>query len=319
MPKFSVIIPNFNHASFLTERISSVLMQTFTDFEVIILDDCSTDNSKEIIEQFRGNKKISSIVYNDTNTGSPFQQWAKGILLATGEWIWIAESDDIANPSFLEKINDQTNLHPVAGLIYTDSKIINNEGLKQIPGNYAAIKNNFLQVEKWDHPYFQHGINELNDSLKYFCSINNVSAAVIKKNVAQSVIENSKLYLLHGDWQFYIGICKNADIAYIPESLNAVRIHSSSHLNKNKNLQRSRLEHFFILESLLEIKELKDKKKVIAFFAEQHLGFGFIRNGIANGLRIPFLYLHHNFKLGCKVLTKVLFIKLTRKKIKHIF
>ena len=73
----SVIIPNYNHSAFLKERIQSVLNQTYSDFELIILDDCSSDKSRDIIESFRSNPKVSHIIYNDRNSGSTFRQWNK--------------------------------------------------------------------------------------------------------------------------------------------------------------------------------------------------------------------------------------------------
>ena len=102
MPTVSVIIPNYNHAPFLKQRIESVLNQSFQDFEMILIDDCSTDGSREIIESYRNNPHVSHIVYNDSNSGSAFLQWNKGIELAKGDWIWVAESDDYAEPTFLE-------------------------------------------------------------------------------------------------------------------------------------------------------------------------------------------------------------------------
>ena len=103
-PLVSVIIPNYNHAQFLKERIDSVLRQWFKDFEIIILDDCSSDNSKAVIEEFKGEDKIVHVEFNEKNSGSPFKQWVKGIELAKGDLIWIAESDDLADSQFLEKI-----------------------------------------------------------------------------------------------------------------------------------------------------------------------------------------------------------------------
>src|SRR5690348_1753899 len=104
MPKVSVIIPNYNHAQYLNQRIDSVLKQTYSDFEVIILDDYSIDNSRDIIEQYRTNKKVSAIIYNEINSGNPFQQWDKGIQLAQGEYIWFAESDDWCELNLLETV-----------------------------------------------------------------------------------------------------------------------------------------------------------------------------------------------------------------------
>ncbi|MBL0334186.1 MAG: glycosyltransferase family 2 protein [Chitinophagaceae bacterium] len=102
MPLVSVIIPNYNHAHCLEARIESVLAQSFSDFEMILLDDASADNSVAIIEKYRSHPKTTQVLLNSINTGSPFAQWQKGLASARGKWIWIAESDDIADPSFLE-------------------------------------------------------------------------------------------------------------------------------------------------------------------------------------------------------------------------
>lgn len=103
IPLVSVIIPNYNYARFLEKRIESVLLQTCTDFEIILLDDASTDNSVFILNKYQTNAHVSYVDINSVNTGSPFAQWQKGIALSRGKYIWIAESDDLASPSFLEK------------------------------------------------------------------------------------------------------------------------------------------------------------------------------------------------------------------------
>lgn len=99
-PLVSVIIPNYNHARFLDERIQSVLNQTYQNFELIILDDKSTDNGLEVINKYKDDSHISHIVVNEENSGSPFKQWHKGFELAKGDWIWLAESDDSCTSVF---------------------------------------------------------------------------------------------------------------------------------------------------------------------------------------------------------------------------
>src|SRR5215218_1678286 len=118
---FSVIVPNFNHGGFLEQRIESILRQTFQDFELIILDDASTDNSMAIIEQYRNHPKVSHIIQNKTNSGSPFRQWIKGIDVALGNWIWVAESDDFADETFLQSAADAIANNPTIGLYYCDT------------------------------------------------------------------------------------------------------------------------------------------------------------------------------------------------------
>src|SRR5579859_5558884 len=103
MPKVSVVIPNYNHARFLRKRIDSVLQQTFQDFELILLDDCSTDDSRSILSSYAADPRVR-LEFNEANSGSPFRQWNKGVRLALGKYIWIAESDDYADTRLLERL-----------------------------------------------------------------------------------------------------------------------------------------------------------------------------------------------------------------------
>src|ERR1700759_2901855 len=125
----SVIIPNYNHSPYLHKRINSVLNQNYKNFEIIILDDCSTDNSKKIIEQYRHNPKVAAIIYNERNNGSPFKQWNKGVEVAHGDFIWIAESDDFADKSFLDKMIKRFNEYrDNIGLCFCQSYRVNDKG-----------------------------------------------------------------------------------------------------------------------------------------------------------------------------------------------
>lgn len=103
MTRVSVIGPNYNHARFLRQRLDSILAQTFQDFELILLDDCSTDESRSIISEYAKNPQVRT-EFNDANSGSPFKQWNKGVRLAQGDYVWIAESDDYAENLFLERL-----------------------------------------------------------------------------------------------------------------------------------------------------------------------------------------------------------------------
>ena len=96
----SVILPNYNHAEFLPERLDSIYNQTYQNLEVIILDDCSTDESVSILNNYKNHPKTAHFVINKENTGSPFIQWEKGFKLVKGDVIWIAESDDYCDLNF---------------------------------------------------------------------------------------------------------------------------------------------------------------------------------------------------------------------------
>src|SRR5256884_5552042 len=123
-PKVSVIVPNYNHAPYLRERLESILTQTYKDFELLILDDGSTDDSYQIIARYERRARVRVLV-NSTNSGSAFSQWNRGISLARGEYVWIAESDDSADPHFLEMLIPVLDETPSLGIAYCQSHLIN--------------------------------------------------------------------------------------------------------------------------------------------------------------------------------------------------
>src|SRR5262245_50376289 len=106
MPKVTVITPNYNHARYLPQRLDSILAQTFADFELIILDDASTDNSREVIQAYAARDPRITAIVNPVNNGSTFKQWNLGLGRARGEYVWFAESDDYAEPTLLEALVD---------------------------------------------------------------------------------------------------------------------------------------------------------------------------------------------------------------------
>ena len=102
-----LIIPNYNYANYINDRIDSILNQKYPIYELIILDDKSSDNSVEIIEEKIKNIKIKypklkiKFIVNKKNSGNVFKQWNKAFTTATGDYIWIAEADDLCSKYFL--------------------------------------------------------------------------------------------------------------------------------------------------------------------------------------------------------------------------
>jgi glycosyltransferase involved in cell wall biosynthesis len=248
----SVIIPNFNHAPYLRQRIDSVLHQTFQDFDITILDDCSTDNSKEVIEEYRGNAKVVSIIYNHQNSGSPFKQWQKGINATTGNWIWIAESDDWCEPNFLETLIG--GIEEKTCLAIAQSLVLNNEG--KILWNSEA-------------EYFHKIISGL-DFVKSKMildnfGIPNVSMCIFKKSAYLNIDNEFTNYKFCGDWLFYILIALQGDVFISAKILNYFRKHDKDVSGKAYKNGLSYSEFFTLLDSLKKRNILteREKKKAI--------------------------------------------------------
>lgn len=213
-PQISVIVPNFNHARYLDQRIQSVLGQTYQNFELIILDDCSTDNSLEVIEKYRTDSHVSQIVANKVNSGSTFIQWMKGIEMAKGDLIWIAESDDYCEPSFLEKQISVWSRDEKPAFSYASSINVDEEG-NQIYSRQAG------------HQTIRY---KGKDFIRKFliCSnyeVPNVSAVIFRKDLALSVSRDFMDYKAAGDRLFWIYMSELGDVCKIDAHLNYFRQH----------------------------------------------------------------------------------------------
>lgn len=216
-PLVSVIIPNYNHARYLTERIESVLNQTYNKYEIIILDDCSTDNSKEIIERYRVNPFVSHIVYNDVNSGRIFSQWEKGINIAKGELIWIAESDDKCTSLFLEKLVKLFENNEKLVLAFCKSIVFNDDGIENRINNIPLSADSTFEGEMFISNYMTHG-----------CPMLNASACLFKKKTAMQINKYYTEFKGAGDRMFWTEICECGDVVVVNEWFNMMRVHDTN-------------------------------------------------------------------------------------------
>jgi glycosyltransferase involved in cell wall biosynthesis len=222
-PKVSIIVPNYNHDRFLAKRIQTILDQTFQDFEIIYLDDASTDDSDAVIAPFLSH--ITQVVKNETNSGSPFKQWNKGAQLAKGEYLWIAESDDYADKHFLERLVDVLDRHPHIGLAYCQSWGVD-EGDRILQS--WKLNTDGLDSERWQQDFINGGKDECQRYLIYKNTIPNASAVLIRRHVYEQVGYAEESLKLCGDWLTWIKVLMQSDIAFIASPLNYFRTHAHS-------------------------------------------------------------------------------------------
>src|SRR5579864_3099606 len=156
MPKVSVIVPNYNHARFLPRRIDSVLQQTFQNFELILLDDCSTDDSRSILSSYADDPRVR-IEFNEANSGSVFKQWNKGVRLAQGEYVWMAESDDYADNRLLQRLTAVLDAEPEVAYAYCRSWSVTDDG--RLDG-FAGAHLTDVDPLRWTKDYCADGREE---------------------------------------------------------------------------------------------------------------------------------------------------------------
>ena len=107
MPAISIVIPMFNAEKYIGECLDSLLNQTFMDFEVIVVDDCSTDNSRAVVEGY-GEKFGRRLILSKTkkNSGSPAEPCNIGIAISRGDYLFFMDNDDALTPTALEELFD---------------------------------------------------------------------------------------------------------------------------------------------------------------------------------------------------------------------
>lgn len=252
MPEVSVIIPNYNHARFLHERIESVLGQSYQDIELILLDDCSTDESRTVMETYRSHPKVSAIHYNIHNSGSPFKQWQKGFGLTKGSYIWIAESDDRAEPDFLETM--MAILKKGHGLAYCRSASMDAHGnMQDVPFWADGLDNT-----RWKTDHENNGADEIGNYLVYRCTIPNASACVFEK---KHIPDNSGYTTMRycGDWLFWVALLRTTSVGFSARTLNHFRHHAASTRNRKSPQEEERKirEIIHVIEHARKIGGLK--------------------------------------------------------------
>lgn len=264
LPKVSVIIPNYNHGKFLKKRIESVLNQTFNDFELIILDDCSTDGSKAIIKEYENAAVVKNIIFNEINSGSPFKQWELGIECARGEWIWIAESDDYADERFLESLLSALPKNHNVGLIYCDSVIVSKD---EFSGQrFSSLKNKRFDTTRWSFSYHNNGVDEIENYLLPGGTINNSSAVLFNKDVLQTSNPFDLSLKYVGDKYAFIKVLMGKDVLYINEALNFYHDpFNAKHRNKMVHYFH---EQFLVFDYVYKNMEVNDRKKFFDGFYE---------------------------------------------------
>jgi glycosyltransferase involved in cell wall biosynthesis len=231
MPTVSVIIPNYNHARFLRQRVDSVLGQTSQDFEVILLDDCSTDGSQSVLREYAADPRVR-MEFNEKNSGSTFKQWNKGVRLARGKYVWIAESDDYADERFLERLVGVLDAEPDVTFAYCRSWRI----CEGQPNTFADDYLDSVDARRWKSDFVTDGREECR---KYFVQINpvpNASAVVFRKTIYERAGGADESLRLCGDWKLWVSMAIKGRIAYVAEPLNYYRFHGASVRNWSKDV-----------------------------------------------------------------------------------
>lgn len=270
-PKVSIILTSYNHAAYVAAAIESALNQTFTDFELLIVDDGSTDNSREVIKTFN-DARIKFFLY-EKNRG-PVIAIRDAVSTARGEYIAVHHSDDLWTADKLAKQVEFLDSNKNYAACFTQAKFVDEQG-------------NVRELEAGD--YYENIFDKSNRSraewLNYFFYNANClchPSAMVRRDAY------TKYHLteVHGFWQLpdylmWVRLCFHAEIYILPERLTLFRLRRERQENTSATtadrLMRADLEFLFVAQEF--IYNFTDNKFFLEVFPEAQK---FLVNGKIN-------------------------------------
>lgn len=262
----TVLVPSYNYSEYLVERLDQIESQSHSIDNLFLVDDFSTDKSLEIGRDFLNLSRIASCtIQNKKNTGSPFSSWVKIVSLAETEFLWIAESDDVASTSFVKELLKI--FSGLEGMIYCNSAQISSTD-ELLAGNFAEYLSS-VHTHDYDRAYSTNGIKEIKTCLAIQNTIPNISAVIFRLDALRSVSAKFEEYRqglkTASDWLLYVLVLEKSSIAYTPLTLNAQRRHTSSVIGSSQRdvlvEEIERIQAFIECRHALtpEVVELREK------------------------------------------------------------
>jgi glycosyltransferase involved in cell wall biosynthesis len=284
-PRVSVVVPNYNYSQHIKARLDSIYHQRFPIYEVIVLDDASTDDSVEIITEYIENTGIDTqLIFNTSNSGSVFRQWQEGIGHCSGDLLWIAEADDLADNNFLDELSRAFRDADVV-LAFSQSK--------QIDGHGCVLAHNYFDYTKdisecWRADYVRDGRDEISHTLCIKNTIPNVSAVLFRRVALENALTciGTELfnYRVAGDWLIYLHVLLQGKIYYCKLSLNMHRRHAASVTNSIQKLKHiEEIHQVQVIARTLTAPPVQALAKADAYLVHLYDYFDIPRQAILEG------------------------------------
>ena len=282
-PKVSVIIPCYNSGPYIADRLRSILWQRWPVFQLVILDDASTDDTRDVLQALQQDwERPLPVHVNDLNSGSPFAQWRSALAHCSGDLIWVAEADDLAHPDFLASLvplfkNDRVSIAYCNTVsIDRDEHILKADTREWLNLSDRSLWNDSFQVRGFEHAAQYYAVQNC---------IPNASGVVFRrKSLVEAFARCGHLLpnlRMTGDWLLYVESMRDGDICFSPRALNACRRHATSlsfNLDRHRHLREvlaaqmyvmrnfgnglshgaEALGHLKVLSRKLELGELED-------------------------------------------------------------
>ncbi|SEL00919.1 Glycosyl transferase family 2 [Chitinophaga rupis] len=225
----SIVFTSYNHSRYLKQALDSLINQSYKDIELIVVDDCSTDGSQEILQQYSSYPNVQLHLLKQ-NTGSYVKASNYGARLATGEYLMFAQCDDFAAPDQIQRLVNAFEQDSAIGVVYSRSNLVDADGII-FSDDFVGREKRFREICYRDT--IIRGA-DMRRFLSFACVIPNLSAALIKRSLYTECNGLSEKYLVAADWAFWLDLSERTDFYYITAPLNNFRQHATTIRSKIK-------------------------------------------------------------------------------------
>ena len=255
LPLVSIVFTSYNHQEFLEQALSSLISQTYANTEIIIIDDCSTDGSQEILKRY---KQYPNIYVNLSakNSGSYVKASNLGASFAKGDYLLFAQCDDFAEPDQIEKLMKPLLAYENVGVSFCRSNMIDENG-KILGTDFDLRESSFKYTFSSDA---RASGKQMRIFLSKSCVIPNLSAAIVRKKYYETAGRLSEDYLVAADWAFWLALSELCDFFYNTKTLNNFRQHKST-IRSTVKIKKQVLEIYHIFYKHIKKHNIKGKDK----------------------------------------------------------
>jgi glycosyltransferase involved in cell wall biosynthesis len=213
-PRVSFIVASYNYARYVTLAIDSLLNQTFKELEVIVIDDCSPDNSREVLERYRDDPRVR-LIFHEQNKGHIYTR-NEGLELARGEYVAVMDSDDYcyrddAVAAHVAVLDD----NPDVGFVYSAYELVDENSEP------------YRRFHPWEHDFVRDGLDEFRELI--FRNYIPHTGTLVRRAVLDTVGEHYDPSLPHSaDWDLWLRLATRSQVGYLATAYYAYRIHRAS-------------------------------------------------------------------------------------------
>lgn len=219
MPRVSILLTCYNHIAYIEACVEGIRAQTFQDFEIIAIDDGSTDGTREWLSQ----QSDMKVIFNETNLGT-YATLNVALASAKGDFIAVLNDDDLWAPRKLEAQLALFEAHPQVGLVHTDGYFIDGKG-DRMEGSPLG---------------FEFPRTETGDVLIDLIYANKIiaSAVLVRRECFEQLGGFNESYFGSGDWEMWMRIAEKWHVGFVAEPLTMYRVHGANASHKLERIWR---------------------------------------------------------------------------------